>query len=264
MHRHLEVPAAWAWSTKRDAANPVGLRAQPAESPTCAQVRVAIALQMRVGMKLSILALALVVPVLPACIVGEDEPVSSNALGYRGNGAPSGSHYTLNIIGVENPKNANLSGGSGGRIFVPLTGTAKVNLSEGDFSVLDANGTDGTAAFQLPDPDPDGDGVTTYSVYARALGTPGGSSQTTTCAYDKDGALVCSSESMVLVREASGSKFTNVSRQLLYVIADVDGDGDLDKVPLFDDRLADYFWQYDNNGLRLAQLRFYDESTDTN
>jgi hypothetical protein len=211
-------------------------------------------------MKLVKLACAVLAFSSAACIVGEDDTLIARG----GNGAPSGSHYQLNIIGVSNPKNANLSGGSGQRIFVPQTGIAKINLSEGDFAVLDANGTDGVAAFQLPSPDPDGDGVTSYSVYARALGTPGGSSKTTTCAYDKDGALVCSSDSMVLVRNTGGSKFTNVSRELLYVVADIDGDGDLDRVPLFSDSLQDYFWEYDNNGLRLAQLRFYDVATNTN
>ena len=29
------------------------------------------------------------------------------------------------------------------------------------------------------------------------------------------------------------------------------------RVSLFDDALQDYFWQYDNRGLRLLQLRFY-------
>ena len=59
--------------------------------------------------------------------------------------------------------------GGGSRIFVPREGNAKINLKEGDFLVLDANGTDGSAAFQLPNPDPDNDGTTTYSVFARAL-----------------------------------------------------------------------------------------------
>jgi hypothetical protein len=197
-----------------------------------------------------------------ACIVGDDDLLLGGK-GGAGNGSPSGSHYQLNIIGTTT-KSANLTGGSGARIFVPIAGSAKINLSEGDFAVLDANGTDGTAAFRLPSPDPDGDGVTSYSVYARALGAPGGSSTTTTCAYDKDGALVCSSESMVLVRSTSRSTFTNVSRELLYVVADIDGDGTTEKLPLFSDDLQDYFWQYDNNGLRLAQLRFYDTATDTN
>lgn len=41
-------------------------------------------------------------------------------------------------------------------------------------------------------------------------------------------------------------------------------DGKVDKVPLFDDRLQDFYWQYDNNGLRLAQMRFYQIATNTN
>ncbi|MHA2219846.1 MAG: hypothetical protein ACXACY_28450, partial [Candidatus Hodarchaeales archaeon] len=53
-----------------------------------------------------------------------------------------------------------------------------------------------------------------------------------------------------------------VSKYLLYIYADLDGDGIADKrVPLFDDSLEDYFWGYDNNKLRLAQLRFYECAT---
>jgi hypothetical protein len=182
-----------------------------------------------------------------------------------GNGGPSGAHYNLNLIGVAKNKSASLSGNDGHRIFVPLTGSTKIMLSEGEFQVLDANGTDGQAAFQLPNPDPDNDGVTRYSVFARALGKPGGTSTTTTCATDPaTGELYCSVESMVLVREKGKSSFTNVSKQLLYVYADIDGDGVIDRMPLFDSRLQDYFWQYDNQGLKLVQLRFYELPTDVN
>jgi hypothetical protein len=182
-----------------------------------------------------------------------------------GNGAPSGAHYTLNVIGVSKDKTAAMDGNNGSRIFVPLWGKAKINLTEGDFGVIDANGTDTDGAtFSLPNPDPDEDGVTEYSVYARALGTPGGSSTTTTCATDPtDSELVCSTESMVLVRnKGKVGSFENVSRELLYVYADYDGDGDLDLVPLFSDKLEDYYWDYDNRGLKVAQLRFYEVPTD--
>jgi hypothetical protein len=202
---------------------------------------------------------------LPACMTGSsgDELPGNSKL--TGNGAPSGPHFDLNIIGVPKDKSPKLGGGDGHRIFVPLSGTTKINLSEGDFAVLDANATDGTGAFQLPNPDPDGDGVTSYSVFARALGTPGGPATITTCATDPTtGDLVCSNLSTLLVRSKGGSKFTNVSKELLFVVADVNGDGTLDKVPLFDDRLQDFFWGFDNNGLRLAQLRFYDVPTNTN
>ena len=194
-----------------------------------------------------------------------DEEVAVLERSVTGNGAPSGAHFNLNIIGVANPKSGNLTGGSGHRIFVPLTGSTKILLAQGSFGVLDANGTDGSAKFQLPNPDPENDGVTTYSVYARALGKPGGSSKTTTCATDPtSGETYCSVESMVMVREGGKSSFSNVSKQLLYVYADLDGDGTVERMPLFDDRLQDYFWQYDNNGLRILQLRFYEQPTNVN
>ncbi len=180
-----------------------------------------------------------------------------------GNGAPSGPHYNLNIVGVPKSKTAPMDGNSGGRIFVPLEGKTSIWLKEGDtFGVLDANGTDGNgASFQLPNPDPNNDGVTEYSVWARALGKPGGSSTTTTCAYDLAGELWCSVYSMVLVRDKGKSSFTNVSKELLYIYADLNGDGTAERYPLFDSALQDYFWNYDNNGLKLAQLRFYEIST---
>jgi hypothetical protein len=193
-----------------------------------------------------------------------DNPLLDDFLaGVRGNGAPNGAHFNLNIIGMAKNKTADMSGG--GRIFVIMNGTTKIMLSPGEFQVLDANGTDGVAAFQLPNPDPENDGVTAYSVFARALGKPGGSSTTTTCATDPvTGEEYCSIYSMVLVRDKGKSSFTNVSRELLYVYADIDADGIVERLPLFDSQLEDYFWNYDNNGLRLAQLRFYEMPTDVN
>jgi hypothetical protein len=63
-------------------------------------------------------------------------------------------------------------------------------------------------------------------------------------------------------RTGKRSKFENVSKELLYIYADVDGDGLPERLPLFDDALQDYFWNYDNHGLKLAQFRFYEMSTD--
>jgi hypothetical protein len=178
--------------------------------------------------------------------------------GAKGNGAPSGSHYNLNIIGVSNPKNSSMDESNRHTIFVPLQGSCRINLAEGSYNVADGNCFDGDGAeFRLPDPDPDGDGVTAYSVYARALGKPGGSAVATTC-FDEAGETWCSTENVVLVRSTGKSTFRNVSKELLSLCLDTDGDGDCDtREFLFDRDLADYFWQYDNNGLKLAQLRFY-------
>src|SRR5207245_5289924 len=90
-----------------------------------------------------------------------------NNAATKGNGAPSGAHFQLNLIGVANAKDVSNTN-NGQRIFVPLNGSTKILLSEGDFQVLDFNGTDGTAAFQLPNPDPTGTGSFTYNVFARA------------------------------------------------------------------------------------------------
>ena len=174
-----------------------------------------------------------------------------------GNGAPSGTHYNLNVIGVPKGKTAEMT--TGNRIFVPLVGNCKIMLQEGTFSVLDANCTDDNKAqFQLPNPDPTNSGTTTYSVWARALGKPGGKSATTTCATEiATGETYCSVYTMVQIREKGKSTFSDVSKYLLYIYADVNDDGVLERYPLFADALQDYYWNYDNNGMKLLQLRFY-------
>ncbi len=188
---------------------------------------------------------------------------SKAAAPATGNGAPSGAHYNLNIIGVPKGKTAEMT--SGGRIFVPLEGNCKISLALGDFQVLDGNCTDGKSNFQLPNPDPTNSGNTQYSVWARALGKPGGKSTTNTCATDPlTGEIWCSVETLVSVRNTGKSSFTDVSKQLLYIYADINADGVVERYPLFDSALQDYFWNYDNNGLKLMQLRFYSVSSNVN
>jgi len=202
------------------------------------------------------------------CSVVAASLVLATGCGPSGDGASQataglyGAHYNLNIIGVPKDKSMD-GGGSGHRIFVPLYGRSEIALAEGAYSVVDANGTDGYAAFTLPNPDPENDGITEYSVYARALGQPGGGSSMTPCATDPDtGDNYCSIYSAVFVREKGRSEWSNVSRELLYVYADLDGDGNVERYPLFDDALENYYWEYDNNGLKLVQMRFYEHSTD--
>jgi hypothetical protein len=199
----------------------------------------------------------------------------------NGNNAPSGAHYNLNIIGVQKTKGVDMSN-NGHRIFVSLgrdgeTATTKILLQEAippeSFKVIDANGTDGTATFQLPNPDPTNSGYTEYSVFARALGKPNGTATMTTCFYDTDGDSgdgltqeYCSTgtDTLTLIRAKGKQSFQNVSRQLLYIYADIDNDGQIERVPLFADGDDSYYWYYDNQGLKLAQLRFYMISTNVN
>lgn len=207
-------------------------------------------------------------------------PAPSASVATTGNGGPSGAHYNLNIIGVAHDKSANMTGGDGHRIFVDLgtKGTAagtKINLVEGDFAVIDANGTDGEATFSLPNPDLNGDGTTSYSVYVRALGKPDTFAKMQTCYTDaQTGDTWCATDitggvSQITISRTKGgvSKFQNVSKDLLYVDVCLAVDATTgactssEVQPLFGDPLDEYYWQYDNNGLRVAQLRFYEVPT---
>lgn len=209
------------------------------------------------------------------------KPMTSDGLSWLGNGLPSGPHYNLNLIGTAD-KQAAMDDNNGHRIFVPLWGKTKINLTEGPFEVLDANGTDADgAAFQLPSPDENCDGTTEYSVFVRELGKPGGAATIESCYTDATaGTDYCASDvtggvlAVDVSRETGKPKATNVSKDLLYVDycvgwTDDNGDGSftMDECdgwvvsPLFADALASYYWDYDNKGLRVAQLRFYDVET---
>ena len=70
----------------------------------------------------------------------------------------------------------------------------------------------------------------------------------------------------ITFREKGKSEFTNVTAELLTVVLNVgiDSDGDemIDeeitlRIPIFDSILENEYWEYDNKGLKLLQLRFY-------
>jgi hypothetical protein len=182
-----------------------------------------------------------------------------------GNRAPSGPHYNLNIIGVSNSRNPNQDGG-GNVIFVGLgddgiTVTTKIFLNQSAdtaFAVLDKNGTDGQASFELPAPG-------SYTVWARALATPGGRSSMATCATEVDSTgtatLVCSTENEIFVRGTGKSSFRNVTSALTTIQLAAGSAAAVacgsTSVGLFDPCLEGYLWNYNNNGLKLLQLRFY-------
>jgi hypothetical protein len=199
-----------------------------------------------------------------------------------GNGAPSGAHYNLNIIGVENPKTSPLTGTDRHTIFVALgsksTITSNIYLTQGDFQVCDGNAFDAAydcagnqikgqgAVFQLPcntNVPADttcvaGTVSASYEVWARALGKQGGSAKITTCATDPTTTeVVCSTENVMLVRGKGKQTFTDVTNQLTSIVVSFDGGLTYQRVALFAGGLQDFFWQYANSGLRLLQLRIY-------
>jgi len=258
---------------------------------------------------------------------------------YNGNGAPSGEHVTLNIIGVQNVKTQDMtypeedpSGRSS--IFVSLGRdtevTTRIYLTSGGlmadaddwkdtFGVIDANGTDGTAKIMLADPNYDpyvvgttpADATCDYLIVARPLGKPNGFATITTCAEladatggalkdligapslkalmqiinETDGSAYCSVQPVpaeFTYRHPGQEKFENVTAYLtsmlflIWVDADDDGQGNVVegdpfdpddyywyiRVPIFDPLLQNEYWKYDNNGLKLFQIRFYPIETD--
>jgi hypothetical protein len=187
---------------------------------------------------------------------------------FAGNGLDvNGAHYNLNILGKTNCgiSSQNSSGhviqvllnfndgNQNGQLATTLDKRNKIFLSPGAFSVTDPNACDGDgAAFSLP--------AGGYTVWARALGKPGGMATMGVCAVDgmgtldtTDDVLVCNTGTDVvsMVRKNGQSVFTNVTRELttLYYGGTA--------YNLFDTRFQGYFWDYDNDGLRLLQLRFY-------
>jgi hypothetical protein len=216
-----------------------------------------------------------------------NSPLTTASVTTTGNGAPNGSHFNLNIIGVPKDKTADLNNNNGRRIFVQLVGgnkasdingtdfsvLSKVNtillthdpLNE-SFQVLDANATDQNGAvFQLPV-----DVSTKWTVWGRALGTPGGHADMTTCATVNvtdplTGAVttevLCSLGTTLSIDRTKNAKFQNVTSNLLFITLDAAQQSlttcTKATVGLFDSCLQNYFWNYDNNGLKLLQLRFY-------
>ena len=105
-----------------------------------------------------------------------------------------------------------------------------------------------------------------YQVWARALGKIDGGATMTTCATVMD-ELQCSLENAVLTRTRGKQYFADVTDELTslvaYVCVERDEisddciDVDVVRIALFAGGTYDWFWNYANDGLRLAQLRFY-------
>lgn len=116
---------------------------------------------------------------LGGCTNGQDEPVSDVTLDQDGMIVPNSPptdlpqhdpfKYKLTIKGLKAGKTVpSLNPDKDPhKIYVPLYGSTKIGLTEGDFQVLDADGTDGAALFQLPNPDPTNSGISRYSVFVK-------------------------------------------------------------------------------------------------
>jgi hypothetical protein len=193
-----------------------------------------------------------------------------------GNEIPdNGEHYNLNIIGVPKNKQVDMTNSNRHTIFVPLGKTGDVksckifvvkNVEDPtQFRVLDGNATDGSATIAVPY---ENYGKLSYNVYATALGKPGGQADVLANVTFEEGTYGSLLMGSFDLKRGKGKPkpvdISDIFRADGWI--DVDESGDFDPAidTSFNDvwvfnvpTLLDYFWNYDNQGLKLMQVRFY-------
>lgn len=187
----------------------------------------------------------------------------------------NGTHYNLNIIGVPHGKTADMTDSSRHTIFVPLGANGDVkscqinvvrNIANPDqFEVLDGNATDGSATIAVPFQDY---GTLSFNVYATALGKLGGQANVDATVTFEDGTYASLLMGSFELKRAKGSPkpvdISDIFRASGWIDVDASGTFDPTVDTSFNDvwvfnvpTLLSYFWDYDNQGLKLMQVRFY-------
>lgn len=152
----------------------------------------------------------------------------------------------------------------------------------GEFGVIDANATDDDGAlFGLPTPCNDHDSMTpctpAYRIFARVKAGSGGA-VITTCAEEEyagdDNDIWCGDNGTIELTKQTHHKAKDITDSLLRMGLTIGaGEDDLQNciqgtvgqdygtndydIYLFDQCFQNYFWNYDNNGLKNLELRFY-------
>jgi hypothetical protein len=184
---------------------------------------------------------------------------NNNKNGWQVNGA----HYNLNIIGKD--RHADVGDSDGHTMFVKEDGKTQIYMTQGDeFKVLDRNGLKGSAEFQIA--------PGYYNVYAIARGKPNGKvniSATGNFTDAESGYQLLSLGFVDLSREKKKPQSENIN-ELFYVdvtlcIAVNETTGACEEWVVYEDywvfgieELLEYYWDYDNDGLKLLQVRFYE------
>src|SRR5262245_33759842 len=214
------------------------------------------------------------------------------ASAQNSNPCPGDKEYQFNIIGTKD-KNPVMTNNDGHRIFVKLNGTSNIYMT-GDtdpatdglqcgnkFDVLDANGTDADGATLLVPCDPlTSDNLNPsvcFDVYATPLGTPRGAANVDViCSFD-DTCIGCNitppgscdtgTIDLKLSRKSGKPVAQNITKFFRASgCIDVNGSGICDAGDIsFGNEwifniaaLQDYYWNYDNTGNRITQIRFCD------
>jgi hypothetical protein len=204
--------------------------------------------------------------------------VTAFAIEGEGGVKLTGKHYNLQILGKD--KDDMPVGDTENRhtIFVPLNKACKIYMqqtedpNDDEFKVLDANGFDSNGCrFELA--------AGHYNVFARALARPGG--KTTIEAWfslkegyatpppailDAEGYQLYSLGTVDLSRDGKKPQVVNINKLFYWTITicEVDEFGNLVNCVdytnywVFDiEEIDEYLWKYNNEGLKLLQVRFY-------
>ncbi len=168
----------------------------------------------------------------------------------------------LNVVGVPKGKTIDSSVNRDGKIFLNLNENCKINLTLGDFGVADSDcGGDGQANFRLSNIDTDNDGLVEYTIWVRVLNKPQPVSATSNCKKDPvNGQEWCLGYGRIQVKTDNENLISDVTKDLIYIYADTNADGIVERYNLFNDSLRGYFWEYDNNGFKSIYLRFYESN----
>jgi len=181
----------------------------------------------------------------------------------------NGKHYNLNIIGKD--KHADVGDSSGHTMFVLENGRTRIYMTQNDsgvFDVVDRNGLDGRAEFNIAPGQ--------YNIYARALGKPGGKVKID--AYGNFTDAVNGTNLILLgyvniAREKGKPQSVNIN-ELFYVDVTLctkinETSGECEEWVVYKDywvfdidELLEYYWEYNNKGLKLLQVRFYECTLD--
>ncbi|MFC1714886.1 hypothetical protein ACFL6S_14555 [Candidatus Poribacteria bacterium] len=219
--------------------------------------------------------------------------------GGNGNGFPKGPHYTLIIKGTNNPDKV-VGDSMGHTMFVredDLTYIYMTQDDNGGFKVTDRNGVtpDPDPNPNGPSREPDTrfniadlDGVnqkrTHWLVFARALGKPGGTviidpegvftNEQGDEVFMLDGPIIIKSHNSSTTGkgkpdtvELTGAFYVTVTVWVDSLTTGIIGEIDPGELITYTDEwifdipeLEEYYWKYNNNGVKTLQVRFYEDT----
>lgn len=166
---------------------------------------------------------------------------------------PNTSAYELTVIGAPNERVAPVP--RAGWILMPLNRGVTVTAREGDaFLVDDANGFDGLTQLSLPKRGSLAENdAAEFEVYVRWLQPPSGGQQLL-CGTEEAATYWCRNGARVILGNGDTQDLTDRVRMVTMI---TEGSGEQSPYFVFDERLQDQVWQYDNQGIRIAHIRLY-------